>query len=157
MSETGRSKWWSILLVASLALNLLIGGAMLARGLTHDAPERLVGTSYAQLIPRSFFRDISREKKREILDILKKYRKEFRSDRDASEAVALKLGEVLSANPYDAQSVNAVVSEFADRSRNLAARGGAAAMEIIATLTVEERQLLSAAIVERAENGKSKK
>ncbi len=157
MSDTPRSKWWLVLLVVSLALNLLVGGAMLARGLTRESPERLMGTSYTQLIPRGFFREIPRERRREILDILKKYRKEFQADRDTTEDVAAKFGEALGAEPYSAENVNAVVAEFAEKSRNLAARGGAAALEIIGTLTPEERRILAKAIRERAARGKGKK
>ena len=114
-------------------------------------------TSYTQLIPRGFFREIPRERRREILDILKKYRKEFRADRDTTEDVAAKFGEALGAEPYSAENVNAVVAEFAEKSRNLAARGGAAALEIIGTLTPEERRILAKAIRERAARGKGKK
>ena len=157
MSDAPRSKWWSVLLVGSLALNLLVGGAMLARGLTRESPERLMGTSYAQLIPRGFFKEIPRERRREILDILKKYRKDFRADRDAAEEVSARLGEALGAEPYSVESVNAVVAEFAAKSRDLAARGGAAAVEIIATLTPEERRVLAESIRQRADKGRRKK
>ena len=40
-------KWWQALLIASLALNLLIGGAVARRFVMHGPPERLVSASYA--------------------------------------------------------------------------------------------------------------
>jgi hypothetical protein len=47
-----------------------------------------------------------------------------------------------------------VVNGFASQNGKLAARGGDAAMEILALLTAEERQVLAAAIRERADRRK---
>ncbi len=151
------SRWWTVLLIASLALNLFIGGAVATRVLRHDKPERFVGASYTQLIPRRFFAEIPRERRRVLLDILKQYRKEFRSDREASEAAAARLADALVIEPYDVEKVKLVVSEFAGQTGKLAARGGDAALDIIALLSADERKLLAEAIRERAGRDKDKK
>jgi uncharacterized membrane protein len=151
------SRWWSALLIASLALNLFIGGAVATRIIRHDGPERFVGASYTQLIPRHFFAEIPRERRRVLLDILKQYRKDFRGDRDASEAAAAKLADALVIEPYDVEKVKLVVSEFAGQTGKLAARGGDAALDIIALLSADERKILADAIRDRASRGNDRK
>jgi uncharacterized membrane protein len=151
------SRWWSALLIASLAINLFIGGAVATRILRHDMPERFIGTSYTQLIPRRFLAEIPGERRRVLLDILKQYRKDFRGDRNASEAAAAKLADALVVEPYDVEKVKLVVSEFASQTGKLASRGGDAALDIIALLSPDERKLLADAIRDRASRGKNRK
>lgn len=150
------SRWWSALLIASLAINLLIGGAVVTRILRHDGPDRFVGASYAQLIPRRFLAEVPRERRKVLLDILKRYRNDFHDDRDASEAVAAKLADALATEPYDVEKVKLVINEFAGTTGKLAARGGDAALDIITLLSADERRLLAEAIKDRANMGKPK-
>ena len=154
---TQGSRWWSALLIASLAINLFIGGAVATRILRHDGPERFIGASYTQLIPRRFFAGISGERRRVLLDILRQYRKDFRADREGSEAAAAKLADALLIEPYDVEKVKLVVNEFAGQTGKLAARGGDAALDMIALLTPEERKILAETIRDRASHGKGKK
>ena len=148
------SRWWSALLVGSLAINLLIGGAVATRFVMRDGPERFIGASYTQLIPRRFFAEIPRERRKVLLDIVKQYRKDFRDDRDASDATAARLADALAFEPYDVEKVKLVINEFAVQTGKLAARGGDAALDIIALLSADERHLLADAIRDRA--GKKK-
>lgn len=150
------SRWWTALLVGSLAINLLIGGAVAARYFTSEKHERFAGASYTQLIPRGFFSEIPRERRQVLLDILKQYRKDFRNDRDAFEAAAGKLADALEVEPYDVEKVKLVINEFASQAGKLAARGGDAALEILAQLSPEERKTLAGAIRNRANKGKKK-
>jgi uncharacterized membrane protein len=151
------SHWWSALLIVSLALNLFIGGAIATRFLTRDGPQRFIGASYTQLIPRRFFAEIPVERRKVLLDILRQYRKDFRADREGTEAVAAKLADVLVSEPYDVEKVKLVVSEFAGQSGKLAARGGDAALDIIALLSPDERKILADAIRDRASRGRDRK
>jgi uncharacterized membrane protein len=150
------SHWWSALLIVSLALNLFIGGAIATRFLTRDGPQRFIGASYTQLIPRRFFAEIPVERRKVLLDILRQYRKDFRADREGTEAVAAKLADVLVSEPYDVEKVKLVVSEFAGQSGKLAARGGDAALDIIALLSPDERKILADAIRDRASRGRDR-
>lgn len=145
-----RSRWWQALLIGSLALNLLIGGAVVTRVVTHGGPDRMMGTNYTQLIPRRFFAEMPRERRKVLLDIMRKYRDDFRGDREASEQAAVKLADAIVAEPYDVEKVKLVVGDFSSQNGKLAARGGDAALEILGVLTPEERQSLAAAIRDRA-------
>ena len=88
-----------------------------------------------------------------LLDILKKYRDDFKGERDASEQVAVKLADAI-GEPYDVEKVKLVISEFTAQNGKLAAKGGDAALEILAVLTPEERQLLANSIRDRANKKK---
>jgi uncharacterized membrane protein len=151
------SRWWSALLIASLALNLFIGGAIATRFLTRDGPQRFIGASYTQLIPRRFFAEIPGERRKALLDILRQYRKDFRAEREGTESVAAKLADVLVSEPYDVEKVKLVVGEFAGQSEKLAVRGGDAALDIIGRLSPDERKILADAIRERASRSKDRK
>jgi uncharacterized membrane protein len=151
------SRWWSALLIASLALNLFIGGAIATRFLTRDGPQRFIGASYTQLIPRRFFAEIPGERRKVLLDILRQYRKDFRAEREGTESVAAKLADVLVSEPYDVEKVKLVVGEFAGQSEKLAVRGGDAALDIIGRLSPDERKILADAIRERASRNKDRK
>ena len=151
------SRWWSALLIASLALNLFIGAAIATRIFTHGGPQRFIGASYTQLIPRHFFAEVPRDRRKVLLDILKQYRKDFLTEREGTESVAAKLADVLVSEPYDVEKVKLVVSEFAGQSGKLAARGGDAALDIIGRLSPDERKILADAIRERASRGKDRK
>jgi uncharacterized membrane protein len=150
MKPTSRSKWWKALLVVSLALNLLIGGAVVTRMVTQGGPDRMMGASYTQLIPRRFFAEMPRDRRRVLLDILKNYRDDFRNDRDASAQVAMKLADAIVGEPYDVEKAKLVVNEFAEQNGKLASRGGAAVLDILAVLTPDERQSLAKVIRERS-------
>lgn len=151
------SRWWSALLIASLALNLFIGGAIATRFFTHGGPQRFIGAGYTQLIPRGFFAEMPRDRRKVLLDILRQYRKDFRAEREGTESVAAKLADVLVSEPYDVEKVKLVVSEFAGQSGKLAVRGGDAALDIIGRLSPEERKILAEAIRDRASRSKDRK
>lgn len=149
------SRWWTALLIASLALNLFIGAAIATRYFTHGGPQRFIGASYTQLIPRGFFAEMPSDRRKVLHDILKQYRKDFRADRESTESVAAKLADALVTEPYDVEKVKLVVSEFAGQSGKLAARGGDAALDIIALLTPGERKVLANAIRDRASRSRN--
>jgi uncharacterized membrane protein len=151
------SRWWTALLIASLALNLFVGAAIATRYFTHGGPQRFVGAGYTQLIPRGFFAEMPRDRRKVLLDILRQYRKDFRAEREGTESVAAKLADVLVSEPYDIEKVKLVVGEFAGQSGKLAARGGDAAFEIIGQLSPEERKVLANAIRDRAGRAKGRR
>ena len=149
-----RWSWWSALLVASLALNLLVGGAIAARFIFPERAERMAGLNFAQLLPRPFFGDLSRERRRELLDILKAYRDGFRGGRDAMRAETLKIADALAAEPYDAKATEAAVKGFAGIGNGIVAEGAKAALDVLNRLTPEERKLLAQRLRERGEGRK---
>jgi uncharacterized membrane protein len=144
-----RWSWWSVLLVASLALNMLIGGAVAARYLFPERVDRMSGLNFAQLLPRRFFGDLSRERRRELVDILKTHRDGIRGGREAMRAATLKIADALEAEPYDAMAAEAAIKGFSDTGSGIVADGAKAALDVLARLTPEERKLLAQRLRER--------
>jgi len=145
-----RTHWVSILLVLSLALNLLFLGGGVTRYMMHEPPGRMTGISEMQLIPRKFFGDISQQRRSELLAVFKDFRGEFRDGRAARQQLAVDLAMALEAEPYDAERVKQAVEAFTSRSSGLIARGGDAAVAFIGKLDDSERRLLARRIRERS-------
>ena len=151
-----RWTWWQVLLVISLALNLLVGAAAATRFFHHPRPERLVGTSYLHLIPKKFFADLGQARREELLAHVKEHRDRFREGHQKSRAVAENLADALDAAPYDEARVRAVLDEFTGNGTNQIGIGAKAALDFVSRLTPEERILLAQRIRERAKGGKRK-
>ncbi|MFN0190492.1 MAG: periplasmic heavy metal sensor [Aestuariivirga sp.] len=151
-----KSRWWSALLIASLALNLLIAAAVVTHFVRDGGrSEALSRPSYAQLIPRKFFSDLPRERRRELNDVLKKYRDDFRTGREDARANALKLADALDAEPFDATRATEAAAAFAASGNAMARRGSDLAVEFISKLTPDERKLLAQRIRDRSKPRKS--
>ena len=144
-----RSRWWTVLLGLSLMLNLAIGGMIAGKFLEHGPRDRLVGASYVQLVPRRFFHDLPRERRRQLMDIVHNNRPDLRALREAAGQTSLRLADALASPDYKEENVVKVIAEFSTGTQSLAARGGTVVLDIVRLLTPEERQALAAAIRER--------
>ena len=91
--------WTMFLLVASLAVNLLIAGALGMRYFSPERLERWSGASFTQLLPRRFLSDLPEDRRREFLDLLKSRREVFRESRAGMRDAALRFAEALERDP----------------------------------------------------------
>lgn len=155
MSDAGppiassRARWWPVLLVLSLAANFLVGGMVAAEYFWPERIERFTGTGYTQLLPRKFLGDLSRERRKELLGVLKGYRGRYHADRDKLGDAALRLAAALEAEPYDAAAVKNAVDSFAAAGSEMIGGGSAAALDLISRLDAGERATLARRIAER--------
>jgi hypothetical protein len=94
-----RSRWWTVVLGLSLMANLLIVGLAAGTMWKGRGDGRMQGASYVQLVPRSFFRDISKDRRDVLMQIVRGHRDDLRELRKASDAASLKLADVLDRNP----------------------------------------------------------
>lgn len=138
-----RWNWLMIALVASLAVNLLFGGAAVARLMTGDTPVRFAMLSQVQLVPRKFLGELDAERRRELLGVIRPYNKIFREGRQTVRAEITAMAEALEAEPYDPARVTAAVNRFTAQSVSLVTEGGQAALEMFAELSPDERRLLA--------------
>jgi uncharacterized membrane protein len=152
-----RSRWWSVLLGLSLMLNFLVGGIMFGDKWGGGRMERLAGASYVQLIPRSFFRDLSHDRRNELMQIVRESRDDLRGLRTQFEGTGLKLAEVLEKDTYSAEELKQTVLAFSTGTESLAARGGDVVIKIVSQLTPDERKLLAQAIRQRNASGKKRR
>ena len=155
-SPGSRSNWLKIVLVVSLAVNLLFIGGGVARYLTHGTPERMSGISQMQLIPRKFLGELDRPRRAELMSVFKQFAISFRDGRKAARDEVINLASALEAEPYDAAKVSAAVDAFSSKSLMLVEGGGKAAMVLIGKLTPGERRLLAKHIRLRDSGGRKK-
>ena len=149
------SRGWQVILVVSLAFNVLVGAAVASRYFVKERIERVTGAGYIQLVPRKFLADLPRERRRQLLAVFGEFRDEFRDGRKAARETVAKLADVLEAEPYDAAAVQAVAGEFAQSGRGLIDHGVEAAVQFVGKLTSDERRQLALRIRERAAAGRS--
>lgn len=141
-----------ILLVVSLALNLLVGGMVAARFIWHERMQSFSGASHTQLLPRRFLSDLSDDRRKELLAILKTYRASFSEGRSNLSDAAAKVAAALKATPYDEAALKASVAGFTKVGGDMVANGEAAMLDIISRLTPEERASLAQRIIERGQS-----
>jgi uncharacterized membrane protein len=160
-AETEKRKWfqtwphWTMfLLVASLALNLLIAGAIGMRFFYPERLERWNGASFTQLLPRRFLSDLPYDRHREFLDMLKSRREVFRQSRAGMRDVALRFADALERNPYDEAQVTAAIQDFTKLSTDMVDSGTEVTLSIVKKLSPEERSLLARQVRERVERMK---
>jgi Heavy-metal resistance len=130
---------------------------LLGREWGPGAQERLAGAAAAQLVPRKFFTDLPRERRRELLKIVRDNMKDMRGLRDGSAQSVLRLANALEKEPYDPDGIRLAVESYSTGAESLAARSSVIVRDVIARLTPEERKSLAAAIRERGERRKQRK
>lgn len=144
-----RWPWLKIALIASLALNLLIVGAVAARFAFHERAERLAGP-VAQILPRRFLGDLPRERRKELLAVIRSYREGFQTGRAKMRDAANGLAAALEAEPHDAAKTAAAVSAIEQAGQAMLGDGVKLANDLIGRLTPEERQALAQRLRDRA-------
>ncbi|CAN5212398.1 hypothetical protein BH10PSE7_BH10PSE7_04010 [soil metagenome] len=143
-------RWLLPLLVVSLALNLLVGGAIAVRLLAPDRVERFTGTRFSPLVPRSFIAALPDDRRKEFTAILSRNRTEFREAFAAMRESALGFAAALEKQPYDEAQAIAAIDGYGEKGAGLIHRGNGVTADLVRKLTPEERLLLAAKVRERA-------
>jgi hypothetical protein len=150
--------WLVVALIASLAVNLLIVGAVTARWYAGFGPgERYMRLTQTQLIPRRFFSELDRDRRMELLAVFRANDKEIRDGRRAVKAQVSELADALDAEPYDAARARAAVEGFTASSEALFGLGSGTALTLIDMLTPEERKLMAQHLRARDDRGRGGK
>jgi uncharacterized membrane protein len=149
-----RMRWWTALLVVSLALNLVVAGALAVRFFAPDRFERFTGSGYSPLIPRKFLSDLPADRRKELGDLLRANRTEFHNDFTEMRRLAGQLADALEHDPYDETAVTSAINAHAKVVDGMIDRGAGVTIDIIRKLTLQERSLLAGRIRERAEHHK---
>jgi uncharacterized membrane protein len=142
--------WCMVLLVVSLAANLLVAGALAVRFFAPERYERFTGSGYSPLIPRRFFGDLSAERRKELGDLLRQNRTRFRGDFAEMRKVAGEIADALEKDPYDEVAVIDAIRHHAEIAGGMVQRGSDVTIEMVRKLRPEERALLAERIRERA-------
>jgi len=145
-----RPRWWMALLVVSLAVNLLVAGAVAVRFFAPERFERFTGSGYSPLVPRKFLGDLPADRRKELGDLLRRNRAAFRGDFAEMRKVAAQLADALEREPYDEAAAIAAINAHAKIVTDMIGRGAGVTIEVVRKLTPEERMLLAKRIRERA-------
>lgn len=146
-----RWPWLTIALIASLALNLVIGGAIATRFAFPERAERIMGIGpVAQILPRRFFGDLPRERRKELTAVIRSYRDGFQGGRAKLRDAANGLAAALEAEPYDPATTTAAVAVVEQAGQAMLGDGVKLANDLIGRLTPEERKALAQRLRDRA-------
>ncbi len=143
-------RWMKIILVVSLMLNVLGIGAVGARAwMMHKHGPGFSGIG--ALGVHSFMRKLPKERR---IQLRKKFRK-TRNELSKHHGVLLRplrnLGSAMVAENYDRSKVQGAVRSYRESHEQRAAAREKYILEFIDTLTPEERRMLGAKILQRAE------
>jgi hypothetical protein len=147
-------RWPMALLVVSLALNLIVAGALAVRFFAPERFERYTGSGYSSLIPRKFLSDLPADRRKELGDLLRRNRGEFRKDFAEMRKLATQLADALEREPYDEAAAVAAIQAHAKVVDGMIDRGAAVTIDIVHRLSPAERKLLAGRIRERTEHRK---
>lgn len=145
-----RSRWWTGLLVISLMANLLVGGVILGSKIKRGPGPFAFLENRAQLLPRNFFAELPRERRRELMGVFEAKRDQVLKVRMAADAVTLKYADILDQQDFESAKLKSVVDEFTQGSASVASQANSLIMDVVSKLTLEERGKLAELIRDRA-------
>ena len=142
--DSGKSQlFWRGLLLVSLMFNLLVAGILIGQFHAHGQGPKFMGPAYVQYVPRKFFSELARERRRELAETLRASRPDFKKLHSQSADNAQKLAVELEQENYDAAQVNTLIDTFTTGPDSLAAGGGKVLKDFYAVLTPAERKELA--------------
>ncbi len=144
-------RWVVPLLVVSLAANLLVAGILVA-GYFRPPPGERMGSpsSFSQILPRSFMRELPEARKVEVRAVFAKHRDAYREDKRALRDSALAVADSLAREPFDLARAQSAIETYGARSRELVDLGMTVASEVVDKLAPEERKALAERIRNRS-------
>ena len=152
-----RRLWIGLILLISLALNLLVAGYFIAHKLRPEKYRLITGPGYTELIPRKFFFDVSQDRRAELVEAMRAHRKLFRDHRRELRDTAKLVADALEAEPFDPSALDAALQAFRGKSVELIDEGGRIGASFFDMLTDQERKQLGNRIRQRAQGRRKKK
>ena len=131
--------WMRLLLIASLALNLLVIAAVASAFFTRgDRGERLRGAR--DLAPPPFVLAIPREDRRDLLETMGREAAPFRLDRRETRTVLMQFLAGLRAETFDAAGARALLADERIRQQNRQSTGADLFVSYLDGLSPEDRR-----------------
>jgi uncharacterized membrane protein len=130
-------------------INIGIAGLLIGHAFNHNAGDRFGAANYNQFVPRKFFAELERDRRRELASTLRNSRPDFEKVHAQTGAQAGQLAAALADANYDSAKMNAMIDSFTTGSDSIAAKGAAALKDFYAKLTPDERTLLAKEIVDK--------
>lgn len=146
--------WWlAIALVLSLAINVAFVGFAATRAyhFKHFRDHARSDIGLVMREGRRFYRDLPRERRRELAALFAEHRDEYRAEHDEFRETVRALAEALRADDFDRARLEAAVVTLRTRIDGLVARRSDVAVEILMALSDEERRDLAQRLLDRLE------
>ena len=142
--KTRRWSWWWVVLIASLAINLAVVAAIVAHQAAGPHRHRsITGPGFTEILPRAFFRELDRDRRKELVGELREHRRGFRELRKQLRTKARDVATALRAQPYDAEAVTKALQAYEVEATHMVVRGRKIAGSFFTRLTPEERKQIA--------------
>jgi hypothetical protein len=151
-----RSRWWTLLLGASLMANLLVAGVVLGHRFGGWGDERIIGANAVQLVPKKFLMDLPRDRRRELMGDVRAEFRNIKEMRNGSSVSILALADALERDTGDFNLIRQALANYTTGPESLARKTQSMVEGVFKKLTPQERKALAVAIRERAERMKQK-
>ncbi len=143
------AKRWAIALLASLAVNLFLGGMLVGRWIERPkAGASVQGERGGLSLPR-LRRHLDPPAQATLDEVVAKHRPEIRDRRRKAGRARRRAMAALVAEPFDQAQARAALDEFGDKSLAMQQGAHEAMLELAASLTPAERQRLREAMASR--------
>jgi uncharacterized membrane protein len=146
------SRWLKIALIASLMLNALFIGAI---GMRFYHYKQSGGWEHGRHGPSPrlgmgrFFRELPRERRKELRTQFSEMRREMRGDHSATKQAIVNVVAILRAEKLDSENLAAAFSNLSDVRGANAKRNEEYLLAVVKTLSVEERKAMAEAMTRR--------
>lgn len=151
--QRGGLPFMKILLVTSLALNLLFVGLVVGARFSDGPRER---TRDAAMSQGPFGRALSEDARREIGQKIRGSREDRRRVRAEMRGQIERLIDALRAEPYDAAAVEAILSQFRAVTDERRLAGHAAFVDHVTTMSSEDRLMFADRLQKVMKRGRNK-
>ena len=145
---------WRLCLLASLMINVIILGILLGQHYRNNPMDRLGAASYMQFVPRRFFAELPRERRKELGAVFRASKVDVDEARRLAIGNAEKVAAELVKPEFDASRIAALIDNFTTGPDSVAAKGGTVLKDFYAKLSPIERVLLAKAIEDRSQHQK---
>jgi uncharacterized membrane protein len=136
MTEKPKTSWKKYLLIGSLALNVLVVFAIAGAAFKPDRP-KLKDREVS--IQGSFMRALPEDMREQLKDSFRKGGEGFRKQRETSRKLREEMKVVISATPYEDAALRAVFEKQKQLRIAFVDRGDSVLIELISSMTDEQR------------------
>lgn len=146
-------RWLAAGLVLSVSLNLLIVGFAATRAYSHWGKRWSGQTSIGHVMRegRRFVRGLPRERRRELIAIVKSRRSEFHADKAKVREAVRMFATALKQTSYEVTQVEEALNLLQGEADTMFTKGRSVTLEVIAALSAEERRAFADRLLKKVE------